>query len=124
MVFFLAHSLPRPLSRPAGERGGLTATFGFVASASLLLTWRSVGHAQEHAGSQHYQAVASGALAEAKKPNVAVRSPSPPRWGGEGAGGCGGARTPPGWKGGRGDRGEPNQHTHNKLPGIKGSNGI
>ena len=39
---------------------------------------------------KYQMVVAGGALAEATKPNVAVRSPFPPRWG---------------WKGGRGDRG-------------------
>ncbi len=37
-------------------------------------------------------AAASGAIVEAKKPNVAVSSPFPPRWGGKGAGGIGGEK--------------------------------
>ena len=44
--------------------------------------------------SKQKPAVGRGALAEATKPNVAVRSPFPPRRGGKGAGGIGGEKTP------------------------------
>ena len=40
--FFIPPYPPGPLSTPAGWKGGAKSTFDFVASASLLLTWRHV----------------------------------------------------------------------------------
>ena len=69
------HSLPQPLSRPAGKRGGPTATFDFVASASLLLAEHPKAHlCEKYFARQLSKTVAGGALAEAKQPNVAVNS--------------------------------------------------
>jgi len=87
-------SPPTPLSPGGQERGAQQPHL--ILSRRLAFYWRCaqpLAH-EKFAACQPFKAVASGALAGAKKPNVAVRSPFLPRWGGKGAGGIGGWSLP------------------------------
>ena len=81
---------PNPSLAQRAREGGQQPHL--ILSRRLAFYWRSTRSLANDgcAPSQASEAVASGALAETQKPNVAVRSPFPPRWGGKGAGGIGG----------------------------------
>ena len=86
---FCPLSPPTPLSPSGRERGAKQPHL--VLSRRLAFYRRGACPCAKHAAADERSTeVAGGAVAEVKQPNVAVRSPFPPRWG---------------WKGGWGDRG-------------------